>query len=107
MRVGFLGLGQDRGERPAGGYLRKEDADRLVAELAAERITQKLIRALPPNSFRSLSVVSTPKKLTGGEIGNCRYFPPSGFNWQNSHGRAIRSVQVRAGMTMKAWLRTA
>jgi hypothetical protein len=102
MRVGYLAHGQPLGTK-ARTFLSREDADFLVAQLIAERISQKLIRALPPNSFRSLSAAPPPKKLRSGEIGNCRYFPPSGAGWQETHGQAIRSVQVRAGMSLKGW----
>lgn len=111
--VGFLAHDQptDGRVRPAGGYLRKEDADLLVAQLVVERISQKLIRALPPNSSIRVNVPITRcrsrKKLPALEPSGARYFPPSDPAWQEIHARSIRSLQIRAKMTLKAWRRTA
>lgn len=111
--IGFLAYDQptDRSVRPAGGYLRKEDADQLVAQLVAERITQKLIRALPPNSSIRAEVPITRcrsrKKLPAVESGGSRFFPPSDPAWLEIHLAATKSLQIRAGMTLRAWRTTA
>jgi hypothetical protein len=107
--VGFLAHDQDPrpGIRPAGGYLRKEDAEMLVAQLAVERISQKLIRALPPNSSfcRSipLSRCVSRKKLNSGNVDNLRFCPPQDPAWQETHGPATHSLRTRGWMALKAW----
>jgi hypothetical protein len=54
-----------------------------VAELLAERISQKVIRAFPPqSSFRILRpyLRTIPAKLPPAEVENCRFVPPVSAN---------------------------
>ena len=81
MRVAFLGHNQLPGAmRPLGGYLSPEDADRLVHELAAERLTKKIIRAFAPDStFQALRRERCryiPVKLPPKEVANVRFSAP-------------------------------
>lgn len=107
--VGFLAHDQEPrpGVRPAGGYLRKEDAEMLVAQLAVERISQKLIRALPPNSSIRCSIplsrCTSRKKLSSGNVDNLRFCPPLDPAWQETHGPASNSLRTRGWMALKAW----
>lgn len=82
VRVAFLGHNQplDRIIRPAGGYLSKDDAEGLVRDFLAERISQKAIRAFPPqSSFRILRpyLRTIPVKLPPVEVENCKFVPPN------------------------------
>ena len=55
MRIGVLAHDQPATARPR-TFIGKEDADFLLAHLAAESISKKLIRAFPPDSpFRRLT----------------------------------------------------
>lgn len=72
--------------RPAGGYLSKDDAELLVRELYAERISKKMIRAFAPDSpFRRLQSPTpnsrrphyVPEKLEPIELPGVRFIPPN------------------------------
>lgn len=93
MRIAFLGHDQPIGGfvRPAGGYLRKEDADRLIDELGAERISNKVIRAFAPGSaFRLLKPATRCRiigdKLPPREIENVKFMAP-----KTSNSNGVRS----------------
>lgn len=81
MRVAFLGHNQalDGSIRPSGGYISKSEAEALVLSLAAERISQKRIRAFPPDSpFRVMrpELLGKRGKLPPREVGGCKFVPP-------------------------------
>ncbi len=83
MRIAFLGHNQPVGGsvRPSGGYLAKDDADRLVQDLAAERISKKMIRAFAPGSaFRVLKPLTrcrnNGEKMPPREIENVKFIAP-------------------------------
>lgn len=87
MRIAFLGHDQPIGGfvRPAGGYLRKEDADRLIDELGAERISNKVIRAFAPGTAFKLLKPATRCRIIGEkapprEIENVKFIPPKTAN---------------------------
>lgn len=85
MRVAFLGHNQslDEVRRPSGGHLTREDAEQLVRDFLAERISQKAIRAFAPGtSFRTILEARSvyrfgiPGKLPPAEVENCKFVPP-------------------------------
>ena len=81
MRVAFLGHNQPLGSSlPAGGFLSKTVAELLVRNLAAERISQKEIRAFSPTSaFVALQRERCryiPVKLPPKEVENVKFSPP-------------------------------
>ena len=80
MRVAFLGYNQpsDGSARPSGGYISKSEAEVLVRALAAERLSQKCIRAFPPQSaFRVVNpVASLPSTLPAAEIPGLKFVRP-------------------------------
>jgi hypothetical protein len=89
MRVGFLAHHESEFEHPK-SFLSKKDAERLVGEMLAERISAKLIRAFGPDSpFRHLSpgmhafevrldpgIFAAPVRLPAREVQNCYFVPP-------------------------------
>jgi hypothetical protein len=85
-------------------------AEQLVQRMAAEQISQDVIRMMAPDSvfLRAIQEVSPqvryiPAKLASGEVGGTRFREPSDPAWQETHRAAIRSVQTRSYMTYKAW----
>jgi hypothetical protein len=110
MRIAFLGHNQptDGTVRPSGGYLSKEDADRLVQEMRVEKISNKVIRAFSPNSVfpalnpalnpasSSSSVRCIPTLLASIEIGGVKFVHPT--------SQAARSLAVRHRLALKAFL---
>jgi hypothetical protein len=83
MQIAFLGHDQPIGGfvRPAGGYLAKDDADRLVDDLAAERISRKVIRAFAPGSQLRVLKPATRCRIIGDklaprEIENVKFIAP-------------------------------
>jgi hypothetical protein len=80
VRVAFLGYDQptDGYIRPAGGYISQSEAEALVRALAAERLSQKRIRAFPPNTvFFQFSPSRTfVEKLPPIEVGGCHFVSP-------------------------------
>jgi hypothetical protein len=93
MKIAFLGHDQPIGGfvRPKGGYLAKDDADRLVQDLAAERISRKVIRAFAPGS--ALRILKSPgrcriigDKLPPREIENVKFIAP-----KTNHSTGVRS----------------
>jgi hypothetical protein len=107
--IGFLAHDQLPGSK-AKTFVEKDDADLLVQEMFAERLSAKLIRAFPPNSpFRMLHSRSgagtgvSKISFTSGEVSNARYQAPSDPAWQELHGMASRSLRTRSYMTFKAW----
>jgi hypothetical protein len=103
--VGFLACHQDLSTKPK-TFLSKEDADLLVAEMAAERISNKLIRAFPPHSsFRTLKPSSFIPlgRISSAEPSGLRFQLPTDPAWREQHGMATHSLQTRAFMTLKAW----
>jgi hypothetical protein len=92
MRVGFLAHHEILGSRPK-TFLEKDDAEQLVREMFAERLSAKVIRAFPPDSpFRRLHAVVRilPAKLPPREIENCYFVPPASDNRPRLN--AIREV---------------
>jgi hypothetical protein len=93
MKIAFLGHTQDVHDlRPSGGYLTREDADRLVRELAAERVSKKKIRAFAPDSaFRRLASPNAPapanNKLGSPEIPGLRF-----SHWPSQAGRYVADM---------------
>jgi hypothetical protein len=83
--IGFLAHDQISLARPR-TFLSRVDADWLVAELLAERITNKVIRAFAPDSaFRALSqkyssrncrVTGTPGKIPSVDLPGIRFEQP-------------------------------
>ncbi len=78
MLIAFLGHNQLPGaSRPAGGFISRNDAEFLVAQLAVERLSQKCVRAFAPGStFSRLNFQRTPTSkfnVVGGEIGGCKF----------------------------------
>ena len=80
--VGFLAFYQPSSTRPT-THVTRELADVLVNRLAAERISAKLIRAVPPESVYAAakppcsSARYLPAKLPPVEVGNCKFIPPA------------------------------
>jgi hypothetical protein len=108
MRVGFLAHDQSSCTKPK-TFISKDDADLLVVEMVAEKISNKLIRAFPPDSpfrlLRSRSEMSDLPKISfgSGEISGTRYREPSDPAWQELHAMAARSLRTRSYMTLKSW----
>jgi len=106
--IGFLAHDQPLGSKPK-TFIEKDDAETMVREMYAERISAKLIRAFAPDSpFRLLRVgVADRSKLTlsSGEVSGTRYRTPSDPAWQELHGAASRSLRTRSYMTLKGWQR--
>ena len=102
--IGFLAHDQPLGSK-AKTFLDKEDAETLVREMFAERISAKLIRAFPPDSpFRLLRIQDRTKLTFGsGEVSGTRFQAPRDPAWQELHGAAARSLRTRSYMTLKAW----
>jgi hypothetical protein len=78
MRVGVLAPEQSRFER-AKSFLSKEDAEFLLSEMIAERISSKLIRLFAADSpFRCLRPTRTTNfiQLPPREVENCFFVPP-------------------------------
>jgi hypothetical protein len=83
--IGFLAHDQPIGVR-AKTFLSKEDADWLVAEMLAERISSKLIKAFAPESaFRALAtkyssrncrLTGAPGKLPAVDLPGLRFEQP-------------------------------
>jgi hypothetical protein len=77
--IGFLAHNQPLGSK-AKTFVDKDDADLLVREMFAERLSAKLIRAFPPDSlFRRLPATNLSRftKLPPREIENCFFVPPT------------------------------
>ncbi|HEY3972339.1 MAG TPA: hypothetical protein VGM18_04995 [Candidatus Sulfotelmatobacter sp.] len=108
MKVAFLDHTQLPGAtKPSGGYLDRIDADRLVSELIAERISAKVIRAFAPgSSFRRLpGSIPSPGRLALApkEVGNVRF-----ANVPTRAGRYIAEMHKLALKAFKSnFLRTA
>jgi hypothetical protein len=107
--IGFLAHDQSRFTRPK-TFVSKDDADLLVAEMFAERISSKLIRAFAPDSpFRRLQLStprthSLPEKIpTAVEMGGVHFQLPIDPMWREQHLMATRSLQTRAMLAFKAW----
>jgi hypothetical protein len=78
MRVGVLCPEQSRFER-AKSFLSREDAEFLVSEMIAEKLSSKLIRLFAASSpFRRLRPTKTTNfiKLPPREVENCFFVPP-------------------------------
>lgn len=81
MRIALLGHDQPpHALRPSGGYISREDADRLVDNLVVERISQKAVRAFAPDSplvrGRNFYRKFIPERLKSGNIGGVRFKAP-------------------------------
>jgi hypothetical protein len=102
--IGFLAHDQPLGTKPK-TFIARDDADQLLREMFAERISAKLIRAFPPDSpFRRLRVQDRTKiTFSSGEVSGTRFQAPRDPAWQENHRAAIRSLQTRSYMTYKAW----
>lgn len=77
--IGFLAHNQPLGSK-AKTFVDKDDADLLVQEMFAERLSAKLIRAFAPDSaFRRLPATKLSRfiQLPPVEIENCKFVPPS------------------------------
>jgi hypothetical protein len=107
MRVGFLAHDQDRITRPK-TFISKDDADLLVANMAAERISSKLIRAFAPDSpFRALCrpTCFVPTKLPAVDLPGLHFEQPKSqpqrsmalvrWHWQHSE-RQIAAMRATA-----------
>jgi hypothetical protein len=109
-QVAVLSHHQPAGSK-TGTFLPREVAEQLVQRMAAERISSKVIRMMSPSSVFLPAVQSVapgttryvPTKLSSGEIGNCRFFPPRDPNWNTVHRQAMHSLRVRASMALKAF----
>ena len=81
--VGFLAHDQSRSSKPK-TFLSKEDAERLVSEMAVERLSAKLIRAFAPDSpflrTRNFCRNFIPEKLAPREIGGVKFKAPPAQN---------------------------
>jgi len=81
-KVGFLAHFQSIDARPA-CHVSQEIAEQLVTRLAAQRISQKLIRALPPDSVMLRAVPKLagldglPVRLAPYELPGLRWIPPT------------------------------
>jgi|ERR1700691_6617525 hypothetical protein len=78
MRVGVLAPEQSHFER-AKSFMAKDDAQFLVSEMIAEKISNKLIRLFGADSpFRRLRPTKTTNlvKLPPIEVQNCFFVPP-------------------------------
>jgi hypothetical protein len=102
MRVGFLAHYQPLNSRPS-TFLSKDVAELLVKRLAAERISQKLIRAVPPESvFLPIHPEHNPASPSIGvgltapiELPGLRFIQPASasarnmtlirWHWDHSH----------------------
>jgi hypothetical protein len=111
--IGFLAHDQSLFIKPK-TFVSKDDADWLVDELVAERISSKLIRAFAPDSpFRRLQLSaprtrSLPEKISlAAEMDGVRFQLPTDPKWREEHLMATRSLQTRAHLAFKAWQRTA
>ena len=105
--IGFLAHDQSRFTKPK-TFVSKDDADLLVAEMVAERISNKLIRAFAPDSpFRRLNLTprasDLPKISLAAEMDGVWFQLPGDSMWREQHLRARRSLQTRAFLTFKAW----
>jgi hypothetical protein len=86
-------------------------AEQLVQRMAAEKLSAKVIRMMPPDSVFLPAVIAVqpgvryiPRKLPpGGEITGARFRQPSDPAWQELHALVTRSLRTRAFMTLKAW----
>ena len=94
----------------SGTAILAEVAAELVQRMAAEQISSKVIRMMAPDSvflpalqFAQPGVRYVPATLSSGNIGGTLFRQPSDPAWCETHRAAIRSVQVRAYMTYKAW----
>jgi hypothetical protein len=83
-----------------------EDGQELVRRLIAERISQKKIRLLPPNSvFRALAApmpIPDPSKLGLPPIepDGHTFYPPLSADWQAQHSYPTRQVQTVARIAL-------
>jgi len=78
MRVGVLSSEQSRFER-ARSFVSKTDAEFLLSQMIAEKISSKLVRLFAADSpFRSLRPVKRSEfvQLPPREVGNCYFVPP-------------------------------
>lgn len=105
--VGVLAHNQPFDRRPT--LVPRDVAELLLQRMAAERISQKLIRMFPPDSpLYSTPVKSTgcrfiPSKLTSGEIGGARWKDPQSSQWHEEHGQVTHSLRARASMMLKSF----
>jgi hypothetical protein len=78
VRVAFLGHQQPTdSSRPAGGYISKSEAEALVRLMAAERISQKRIRAFPPDTaFRCIQPEMLRSPLPSSELPGIKFVGP-------------------------------
>lgn len=94
-KIAFLDHSQELHElRPKRGYLTRDEADRLVRELFAERITQKKIRAFSPETIFRLLQSSPSQVPRHSAIGPLTIEVPGlRFVYQASHaGRELASM---------------
>lgn len=82
-RVGFLAANQPIDAKPS-RWIPKDEANTLVSDLLAERISQKLIRAFAPGSVFRVSgpVVVSSHQGYGSELPGLRFVPPASQNSQ-------------------------
>ena len=106
--VAVLAHYQPLDSRPA-TRVPREIADLLLQRMGAERISQRLIRMLPPDSPLARSChklaggSSLPAKLSSGKIFNARWKDPGSSEWHEEHGMSTHSLRTRASMTLKSW----
>jgi hypothetical protein len=86
-------------------------ADELLQRMAAEPISQGVIRMMAPDSvflpaIREIApdVCFVPTTLPpSGEITGARFHQPADPAWQELHAMPTRSLRTRAFMSLKAW----
>jgi hypothetical protein len=95
IRVAFLGHSQPvNAARPSGGYISRSEAESLIRELTAERISQRCIRAFAPGSVFPRHEFST--QLPPMETGGCVFMCPTSPSWLMEHAEISRSIKVLA-----------
>jgi hypothetical protein len=95
MRIAFLGHNQPiHASNPSGGWLSRREADNLLREMAAERISQKRIRAFAPGTVFPRRELTT--ELPPMETAGCVYRCPSSPSWLMQHAEVSRTIRVNA-----------
>jgi hypothetical protein len=95
MRIAFLGHNQPiHASNPSGGWLSRSEADQLIHDMAAERISQKRIRAFAPGTIFPRH--EFPTELPPMETGGCVFRCPSNPGWLALHAEASRTIRVSA-----------
>jgi len=95
MRIAFLGHNQPiHASNPSGGWLSRRDADNLVRDMAAERLSQKRIRAFAPNSIFPRHEL--PSELPPIETAGCVFRCPTSPSWLMEHAEKSRAIKVGA-----------